>query len=118
MNNLSYFVMVIMVFLVGLAFMSGLWIAIGVNPEGEITNAFAEAVNSIIPGSEIIMWLIPIIALIISIFGAHYMGGSLGLLSVGIALIGGILFLEYTTLAIITASVAVIIGFIVSSKNE
>lgn len=108
-----------MVFVVGLAFMSGLWIALGViNPEGEITNAFAEAINSVIPGSEVMMWLIFIIALIILVFGAHYMGGSFGLLSVGIALIGGILFLEYTTLAIIITSVAIIMGFVVSSKIE
>lgn len=96
--------------------MSGLWIAVGVNPEAEITNAFAQAASSILAGSGILIWLIPILCLVFSILGAFSTGGRLGLLAVGIAFFGGIIFIHYTIPSLILVGIAIVIGFFVSSK--
>jgi hypothetical protein len=114
MGWLPYF---IREFVIGLGFMSGLWIAVGVNPEAAITNAFADAVNSILPGSGILIWLIPIAALVISVLLAFATGGWLGLIAIGAAFIGGIIFIKYTVASLAIVSIAIIIGFFASAEE-
>lgn len=115
MNSLlTYFVRV---FVLGLGFMSGFWIAVGANPEAEITNAFAEAAKSILAGSEILIRLIPTVALVTSIILAFATGGWLGLLAVGVAFIGGIVFIKYTVAALVIVGVAIILGFVASKES-
>ena len=114
MGSLPYF---IRVFVIGLGFMSGFWIAVGVNPEAVMTNAFAEAAKSILAGSEIFIWLVPIVALVISVLGAFATGGWLGLIAVGIAFIGGIVFIKYTVASLVIVGVAIILGFVASTES-
>jgi len=114
MGSLPYFVRV---FVIGLGFMSGFWIAVGVNPEAVMINAFAEAAKSILAGSEILIWLVPIVALVISILSAFSTGGWLGLLAVGIAFAGGIVFIKYTVAALVVVGFATVLGLVVSSES-
>jgi len=114
MDKLPYFVRV---FVIGLGFASGFWIAVGIDPEAVITGAFAEAANSISSGSGIIILLIPVISTAVSIYFAYAMGGWLGLLAVGIAFIGGIIFLNSTILSLVLIAVAIVIGILASNEN-
>lgn len=103
--------------MIGLGFMSGFWIAVGVNPEAVMTNAFAEAAKSILAGSEILIWLVPIVALVISILSAFATGGRLGLLAVGVAFIGGVVFIKFTVAALVIVGAAIVLGYVVSSES-
>ncbi|MCK4529500.1 hypothetical protein KAW18_19220, partial [candidate division WOR-3 bacterium] len=80
-------------------------------------NAFAEAAKSILAGSEIFIWLVPIVALVISVLGAFATGGWLGLIAVGIAFIGGIVFIKYTVASLVIVGVAIILGFVASTES-
>lgn len=115
MDSLPYF---IRMFVIGLGFMSGFWIAVGVNPEAVITNAFAEAANSILADSGILVWLVPIVALVVSVFGAFSTGGWLGLIAVGIAFIGGVVFIKYTVASLVIVGVAIMLGFVASNESS
>jgi hypothetical protein len=114
MGSLTYFVRV---FVIGLGFMGGFWIAVAVNPEAVMTNAFAEAAKSILAGSEILIWLVPIVALVTSVALAFATGGWLRLLAVVIAFIGGVVFMKYTVAALVIVGVAIIIGLVVPTKS-
>lgn len=101
---------------VGLGFLSGFWIAVGVDPEAVITNAFAQALNSISPGSGVYIWLASFVGTIFSIIVAYALGGGLGLIAVGIAFISGIIFLNSTGWALLLLAVAIIIGMFASNE--
>lgn len=114
MSSLPYFVRV---FVIGLGFMSGFWIAVGVNPEAVMTNAFAEAAKSILAGSEILIRLVPALTTVTSVLLAFAIGGWLGLVAVGVAFIGGIVFIKYTVAALVIVGVAIILGFVASTES-
>jgi len=96
--------------------MSGFWIAVGVDPEAVITNAFAQALNSISPGSGVYIWLASILGTIFSVISAYALGGGLGLIAVGIAFISGIVFLNSTGWAVFLLVIAIIVGMFASNE--
>lgn len=73
-------------FVIGLGFLSGLWIYAGVDPTAEILKSF----SAIVPRMSGFLWLIAAVSTIGSIAGAYSMGGRLGLLAVFLAFLGGI----------------------------
>lgn len=77
-------------FVIGFGFLSGLWIHVGVDPETEIVKAFASAIQQIAPGFSVVFWLIPIATSIVAWFSSYLIGGWIGVLSVALALLGGI----------------------------
>lgn len=95
---------------IGFGFVSGLWIAVGVNPETEIIRAFAELANSMQSGLGVFFWIIPFIILGVSIVAAIASGGWLGLIAVFIAFISGALCISWTIIALILFGVALVLG--------
>lgn len=75
---------------IGLGFLSGLWIYAGVNPDAEILKAF----SAIVPEMSGLFWLIGVGSTIASIAVAYWMGKWLGLFAVFLAFLGGI-FINY-----------------------
>jgi hypothetical protein len=73
-------------FVIGLGFLSGLWIYVGVDPTAEILKSF----SALVPEMSGFFWLIVFMGTIGSIAGAYYMGRWLGLLAVLLAFLGGI----------------------------
>jgi len=114
MVTIPYF---IRVFVIGVGFVSGFWIAIGVNPEAEITGAFAEALESILPGSGVAVLLIPVISLAVSLFVAYGMGGLLGLAAIGVACIGGAILVRHPISSLFVTGIAIVLG-LVASRNR
>lgn len=73
-------------FVLGFGFLSGLWVYAGIDPEDAIINAFAQ----LAPNMGFFFWLVPIVGLLVSVLVTYSMGGKIGLISVGLAFIGGI----------------------------
>ena len=75
---------------IGLGFLSGLWIYAGVDPNAEILEAF----SAIVPEMSGLFWLIGVGGTIASIAVAYWMGKWLGLFAVFLAFLGG-RFIDY-----------------------
>ena len=73
-------------FVIGLGFLSGLWIYSGVDPTAEILKSF----SLLVPEMSGFFPVIAVVITIGSIAGAYFMGKWLGLLAVLLAFLGGI----------------------------
>lgn len=75
---------------IGWGFLSGLWIYAGVDPEAVVIGAFANVLQELGSPYGWILWLLPIASTIGSAITAWVMGGSLGIISIVLAFLGGI----------------------------
>ncbi len=98
---------------IGFGFIEGLWIAAGTNPENEIIKSFIKIFQDlgVSPIYIFIMKVLPIIALIVTLFLIYEKGGKLGLIAVSLAFLGGILFLNFTIIGLILTAIGVVIGY-------
>ena len=105
-------------FVIAFGFLSGVWINIGINPETELLNAFAEVMNTLQPDNQLgfFFWILPIIMIVGSLVATYIMARIPGLIAVGIAFISRIF---YTTLfGQILLVIAIILGYIAPSLAE
>ena len=79
-------------FTIGLGFLSGLWTAIGIDPEEVILNLLGTVTGEIFPDPTLrqLFILLPTLLLLISVLGAYKKGKVLGLASVLIAYMAGL----------------------------
>lgn len=100
--------------LIGLGFLSGLWIAVGIDPQAEIFRAFATIIKTLNPNSGfgLLFYIISIIILICSILGTYFMGGKLGLIAVVSGFLGGLLILVSPWISIILLFIGMRLGII------
>ena len=99
---------------IGLGFLSGIWTAIGINPQ-TIVIGFLEqsaALANPDPGIRAMFILLPTILLGISIISAYRRGKTPGLFSVVIAYISGLLILTSTLSAVLLLLCAAGIGIL------
>lgn len=113
-KGLPYFVRAIVL---GFGFFSGLWIAVGVDPEIELIKGLAEWANSTKPGLSVFFWMIPVFSSAASVFLAYTIGGWIGLLAVGFAFVGGLMIIYWTEPAFFFIIIAVILGMIASKRK-
>ena len=106
-------------FVIGLGFLSGLWTAIGIDPQEMILNILGNAADSVYsdPTVRILLLIIPTILFIISIIGAYTKGKVLGLISVIVAYIAGVFILISTTTALVFLGIAIIIGYLATNRR-
>jgi len=106
-------------FVIGLGFLSGLWTAIGIDPQEMILNILGNAADSVYsdPTVRILLLIIPTILFIISIIGAYTKGRVLGLISVIVAYIAGVFILISTTTALVFLGIAIIIGYLATNRR-
>jgi hypothetical protein len=106
-------------FVIGLGFLSGLWTAIGIDPETVILNALGKAADIIYPDPNIhtLFILLPIVLLIISVYGAYQKGRVLGLAAVVVAYLAGLSILVSTVTAIVLLLAALVLGFFASNRR-
>ena len=105
-------------FVIGFGFLSGLFVNIGVDPEGLIYETLFNALAKINPDVAwfgILFTILGIIVLIMTIFGAFEMGGVIGLIAVFLAFLGGVLIT--TQIGWILLIVAVVIGLFIGGSN-
>jgi hypothetical protein len=104
---------------IGLGFLSGLWTAIGIDPEAVLITAAQKVVDSAVSNSTIhsLFIILPTILLLISIYSAYKNGKAPGLVSVIIAYFSGLLVMSETGVAFILLIVAIVFGWIATNRR-
>lgn len=90
-------------FVIGLGFTSGLWLAVGIDPEAIIFDSLLNVVKAYTPYFKFgfIFYLLPIIVTVLSLWCAYLMGGNVGVIGVACAFLGGLLILIYPLVGIV-----------------
>jgi hypothetical protein len=106
-------------FVIGLGLLSGIWTAIGIDPESVILNVLGDMVGRMYsdPGVRSLLLIIPSILLVISIIGAYRQGKVLGLISVIVAYISGLFILVSTMTLLVLLGVAIIMGYLATNRR-
>jgi hypothetical protein len=106
-------------FVIGLGFLSGLWTAIGINPQEIILNVLGTVTESVYsdPAIRFLFIILPIILLILSIIGAYKKGKVLGLISVIVAYFAGLSVLISTMTSVVFLCIAIIIGYLATNRK-
>ena len=104
---------------IGLGFLSGLWTAVGIDPQQLVLDTISGFVNAEYPDPRIryLFVILPTILLLVSIYGAYRNGKVLGLVSVVIAYAAGMIVMKETGLAVLLLVAAVIAGWIATDRR-
>lgn len=107
-------------FIVGLGFISGFWIAVGVNPEAIIFESLRTVMETLNPDSGFgyMFTLFPLLLTVGSLIGAYAMGGKIGMFAIGIAFVSGILFVSAPIISLIMLGAAMLVGSAAVEKNQ
>ena len=106
-------------FVIGLGFLSGLWTAIGIDPQAVILDVLGNVVDTVYsdPAIRSLFLILPMILLLLSVLGAYTRGRFLGLISVIVAYLAGLFLLVSTATAVIFLGVAIIIGYLAPNRR-
>jgi chromate transport protein ChrA len=106
-------------FVLGLGFFSGLWTAIGIDPQAVLLTALGNVVDTLYsdPVVRWIFFLLPLVILGISVHGAFRKGRFPGLISVIIAYFAGVLIFASTATALILLGCAIFIGYLAAGRR-
>lgn len=106
-------------FVIGLGLLSGIWTAIGIDPGSVILNVLGEIVGRVYsdPGIRSLLLLLPTVLLILSIIGAYRQGKVLGLVSVVIAYLAGLVILVSVMTSLVLLGIAIITGYLATSRR-
>ncbi len=106
-------------FVIGLGFISGVWTAIGIDPEAVILNVVGDIIGTVYsdPGFRSLLIILPTVLLVISVIGAYRRGRVLGLISVIVAYISGLVILVSIMTSAILLIVAVITGYLATNRR-
>jgi hypothetical protein len=109
----------ILQFVIGLGFLSGLWTAIGIDPQTVIVGVLGNIVDSVYsdPAIRSLFLILPTILLLLSILGAYRRGRLLGLISVILAYFAGLFILVSIATALVFLGVAIIIGYLAPNRS-
>ncbi|MDD1681051.1 MAG: hypothetical protein LUQ35_05525 [Methanoregula sp.] len=106
-------------FTIGLGFLSGLWTAIGIDPEEVVLNLIGTTTNEIFPDPTLrqLFILLPTILLLFSVWGAYKRGKVLGLASVLIAYVAGLSILVALWTSLLLLSAAIVTGYLATGRR-
>jgi hypothetical protein len=106
-------------FVIGLGFVSGLWTAIGIDPQAVLLTALGNVVDTLYsdPVVRWIFFILPLIILGVSVYGAYRKGRFPGLLSVIIAYFAGVFIFVSTAMALIMLGSAIFIGYLTTGRR-
>jgi len=106
-------------FVIGLGFLSGLWTAIGIDPQAVIVGVLGNLIYTVYsdPAIRSLFLILPTILLLLSILGAYTRGKLLGLISVILAYLAGLFILVSTVTALVFFGVAIIIGYFAPDRH-
>jgi hypothetical protein len=106
-------------FVIGLGFISGVWTAIGIDPEAVILNIVGDIIGTVYsdPGVRSLLIILPAVLFVISVIGAYRRGRVLGLVSVIVAYISGLAILVSIMASAILLIVAVITGYLATNRR-
>lgn len=106
-------------FVIGLGFLSGVFTAIGIDPQGEIIRILGKAAGSVYPDPQIssLFIILPTLLLLISVITAYLKGGLLGLVSVIVAYFSGVSIIVSFTLAALLFAIAILLGYLATNRR-
>jgi len=99
-------------FVIGFGFLSGVWTAIGINPENVLIAALGTAVTAQYsdPALRTFFLLLPALILIVSVIGAYINGRIPGLVAVLLAYVAGLVILSHLLAGFIVLGAAVAVA--------
>jgi hypothetical protein len=106
-------------FTIGLGFLSGLWTAIGIDPGEVILNLLGTVTGEIYPDPtlRLLFILLPVILLLVSVWGAYKKGRVLGLASVLIAYVAGLSVLVALWTSLVLLLAAIVTGYLATGRR-
>jgi hypothetical protein len=106
-------------FTIGLGFLSGLWTAIGIDPEEVVFNLLGTVTGEIFPDPALrqLFIILPTLLLLISVFGAYKKGKALGLASVLIAYVAGLSVLVALWTSVLLLVAAMVTGYLATGRR-
>jgi len=107
-------------FVIGLGFLSGLWTAVGLDPEDVLISAVGTVVDTVYPSTLVrsLFLILPTILLILSVIGAYGKGRVLGLLSVLVAYGAGLMIFSAAVVALLLLAAAALLGYFSAAKRK
>ena len=107
-------------FVIGLGFLSGLWTAVGIDPEGILISALGSAVSTISPDPTLraLFLILPTLLLIGSVIGAYRNGRVPGLVSVLVSYGAGLVILSSAITGLALLGVAVVLAYYSTRKRR
>ncbi len=106
-------------FVIGLGFLSGLWTAIGIDPEEVLLNVLGTVSGEIYPDPLVrqFFMFLPVLLLLISVRDAYRRGKSLGLAAVLIAYVAGLSILIALWTSLILLLAALVTGYLAPGRR-
>jgi hypothetical protein len=106
-------------FVIGLGFLSGIWTAIGIDPEAVIINALGTAVGMLYPDATVrsLFIILPTILLILSVREAYRKGRLFGIVAVIIAYLAGLTILVSAMSALVLLLAAIVTGWLGTNRR-
>ena len=106
-------------FTIGLGFLSGLWTAIGIDPEEVVLNLLGTVTGEIFPDPTLrqVFIILPTILLLLSVWAAYKKGKVLGLASVLIAYVAGLSALVSLWTSVILLIAAMVTGYLATGRR-
>ncbi|MDP3565471.1 MAG: hypothetical protein Q8R70_13385 [Methanoregula sp.] len=106
-------------FVIGLGFVSGLWTAIGIDPEEFFLNLTGRVVDTMYPDPNVrtLFLILPTLLLLVSIISAYKKGRLPGLVAVIVAYAAGLSILVSVASAILLLVLAIIIGYLATNRR-
>lgn len=106
-------------FVIGLGFLSGVFTAIGIDPQDEIINALGSSVHAVYPDPRVgfLLILLPTALLLFSVIAAYLRGGVMGLVAVLVAYFAGVSVLASVLLALALLLAAAALGYLATDRR-
>jgi hypothetical protein len=103
---------------IGLGFLSGVWTAIGINPQTILLALVENSADAVLhdPFIRFFFLVLPTILLLLSLVTAYKRGRVVGLVSVFFAYAGGLVVLESLYLSGILMVIAIVLGLFATSR--
>jgi hypothetical protein len=107
-------------FVIGLGFLSGIWTAIGIDPEEVLLNALGTATSTLYPDPALkaLFLILPVILLLVSVWGAYKKGRIPGLAAVFIAYCAGLSLLISAVATLLLLMVAIVLAYLVTRRRR
>ena len=106
-------------FTIGLGFLSGIWTAIGIDPEEVVLNLLGTVTAEVFPDPTLrqLFIILPTLLLLISVWGAYKKGKTLGLASVLIAYVAGLSVLVSLWTSLLLLAAAIVTGYLATGRR-
>ena len=104
---------------IGFGFLSGVWTAIGIDPEEVVLNLLGTAVTAAYPDPTLrtLFIVLPTILLLWSVWQAYRKGKVFGLIAVILAYVAGLSILVSLTTTIILLVAALLVGYLATNRR-